>query len=406
MFISFSLFAVYSVIVLDSGGCWMLMIYCAFAVLVPALFIYLAYRFAPLRAIGTVVLCYLAGMVIGNIGLFPKSIAPLQSTLSNVTVALALPLLLFSIDVKKWFRVAGKGMLAMLLAIIAIVTVAFAAYLAIHRTDAAAWQLAGMAMGMYTGGTPNMAAIKSALGVPSSVYILFLTYDTIVSLVYILFMSTIARPLFGLYLKPYEPPVSDNAVGTAGDEDESIEAYSGMFGKATLRGLGLAFLVSAAIVGASIFLGGLVPGSASTAVTILSITTLGICASFVPAIRRLRKTFQAGMYIIYVFCFVVASMTSLDSLVHIDLHILTFVTVCIFGTVLLHSLLCRLFRIDVDTFIITSVSAVCSPPFVPAVAAALKNKSIIISGLTTGIAGYAIGNYLGITFAYLFKSIP
>jgi uncharacterized membrane protein len=52
------------------------------------------------------------------------------------------------------------------------------------------------------------------------------------------------------------------------------------------------------------------------------------------------------------------------------------------------------------------VSAVCSPPFVPAVAAALKNKSIIISGLTTGIVGYAIGNYLGISLAYLFRSIP
>jgi len=60
----------------------------------------------------------------------------------------------------------------------------------------------------------------------------------------------------------------------------------------------------------------------------------------------------------------------------------------------------------VDTFIITSVSAVCSPPFVPGVAAALKNKAIIISGLTTGIVGYAIGNYLGIFFAYLFRGIP
>jgi uncharacterized membrane protein len=297
-------------------------------------------------------------------------------------------------------------MLAMLLATIAIVTVAFSAYLVIHRSDTAAWQLAGMAMGMYTGGTPNMAAIKAALGVPSATYILFLTYDTVVSLIYILFMSTVARPLFRLYLKPYEAPVSDGPVAALADEDESIEAYSGMFHKATLRGLGWAVLLSAAIVGASVFLGGKVPGSASTAVTILSITTLGIAASFIPAIRKIRKTFQAGMYIIYVFCFVVASMTKFDNLVHIDVRILSFVTFCIFGTVLLHSLLCRLFKIDVDTFIITSVSAVCSPPFVPAVAAALKNKSIIISGLTTGIVGYAIGNYLGISLAYLFRSIP
>jgi uncharacterized membrane protein len=385
----------------------MVIVFCVVAVIFPALLVYLCYRFAPLQKIGTVVLCYIAGMVLGNIGLLPKSVAPLQSTLTNLSVALALPLLLFSIDVKKWFKVAGKGMLCMLLATIAIVAVAFAAYLITRKGDTEAWQLAGMAMGMYTGGTPNMAAIKSALGVLSPTYILFLTYDTVVSLVYILLMSSVARPFFRLYLKPFESPLSDGAVTAAvGDDDESIEAYSGMFKPANLRGLGLALLLSAAIVGVSVFLGGLLPGSASTAVTILSITTLGIGASFVPAVRKIRKTFQAGMYVIYVFCFVVASMTKLDSLIHIDFRILGFVTGCIFGSLFLHSFLCRLFKIDVDTFIITSVSAVCSPPFVPGVAAALKNKAIIISGLTTGIVGYAIGNYLGIFFAYLFKSIP
>jgi len=384
----------------------MVIVFCVVAVIFPALLVYLCYRFAPLRKIGTVLLCYAAGIILGNIGLLPKSVAPLQSTVTNLSVALALPLLLFSIDVKKWFKVAGKGMLCMLLATIAIVAVAFAAYLITRKGDTEAWQLAGMAMGMYTGGTPNMAAIKSALGVPSSTYILFLTYDTVVSLVYILLMSSVARPFFRLYLKPYESPLSDGAVTAEGDEDESIEAYSGMFKPANVRGLGLALLLSAAIVGVSVFLGGLLPGSASTAVTILSITTLGISASFVPAIRKIRKTFQAGMYVIYVFCFVVASMAKLDSLIHIDFRILGFVIACIFGSLLLHSLLCRLFKIDVDTFIITSVSAVCSPPFVPGVAAALKNKTIIISGLTTGIVGYAIGNYLGIFFAYLFRSIP
>lgn len=384
----------------------MVILFCVVAVTFPALLVYLCYRFAPLRTIGTVVLCYVAGMVLGNIGLLPKSIAPLQSTLTNLTVALALPLLLFSIDVKKWFRVAGKGMLCMLLATIAIVAVAFAAYLITRKGDTEAWQLAGMAMGMYTGGTPNMAAIKAALGVLSPTYVLFLTYDTVVSLIYILLMCSVARPFFRLYLKPYDSPVSDGTVAAEGDEDESVEAYSGMFKRANLPGLGLALLLSAAIVGVSVFLAGLLPGSASTAVTILSITTLGICASFVPAVRRIRKTFQAGMYVIYVFCFVVASMTKFDSLIHIDFRVLGFVTGCIFGSLFLHSFLCRLFKIDVDTFIITSVSAVCSPPFVPAVAAALKNKAVIISGLTTGIVGYAIGNYLGIFFAYLFKSIP
>jgi uncharacterized membrane protein len=54
---------------------------------------------------------------------------------------------------------------------------------------------------------------------------------------------------------------------------------------------------------------------------------------------------------------------------------------------------------------ITSVAAVCSPPFVPMLARALDNPSTILSGMTTGIIGYALGNYLGISLALLLKSL-
>jgi uncharacterized membrane protein len=60
-----------------------------------------------------------------------------------------------------------------------------------------------------------------------------------------------------------------------------------------------------------------------------------------------------------------------------------------------------IFRIDADTVIITSTAMIYSPPFVPVVAAALKNRDVIISGLTTGIIGYVIGNYLGIFTGFL-----
>jgi uncharacterized membrane protein len=41
---------------------------------------------------------------------------------------------------------------------------------------------------------------------------------------------------------------------------------------------------------------------------------------------------------------------------------------------------------------------------VPAVAGALKNKEIVVSGLTVGIIGYAVGNYLGVIIAQLLQS--
>jgi len=374
----------------------------------PALLVYLCYRFEAFRKIGTVLLCYVAGMIVGNVGVLPASFAPVQTAMADMSVALALPLLLFSLDVKKWFRVAGKGMLCMLLAVASIIVVTFALQLWFRSSDPDAWQLTGLAVGVYTGGTPNLAAIKSALGIKNDTYILFHTYDTVLSLFYIFMMSSVARPFFVRFmrLRPFEAPDESAEEKAKDDEDESIGAYAGLWKPAVLGGLGLAVLLSGAIVAFSAFVGGLLPATSGTAVTILSITTLGIAASFIKPVRRVRKTFQAGMYVIYVFCFVVASMTRLDSLIHLDVAILAYVTISIFGSLVLHALLCRLAKIDADTFIITSVSAICSPPFVPVVAGALKNKAILISGLTTGIVGYAIGNYLGISVAYLFKNLP
>ncbi|MCG8687686.1 MAG: DUF819 family protein, partial [Desulfobacterales bacterium] len=175
---------------------------------------------------------------------------------------------------------------------------------------------------------------------------------------------------------------------------------------AILKGFGIAMVLSALIVGISVGISQLFPKSQSTAVTILTITTLGIGASFIPQIRNIQKTFQLGMYLILIFCLTVSSMSSIERLLeNINIPLLTYVLVCVFGSLTLHAILCKLFKIDTDTFIITSASAICSPPFVPVVASALKNKAVILSGLTTGIIGYAVGNYLGITMAYIAKSL-
>jgi uncharacterized membrane protein len=40
------------------------------------------------------------------------------------------------------------------------------------------------------------------------------------------------------------------------------------------------------------------------------------------------------------------------------------------------------------------------------VVAGLRNPELLPVGITTGIIGYAVGNYLGIGLAYLFRSLP
>jgi uncharacterized membrane protein len=74
-----------------------------------------------------------------------------------------------------------------------------------------------------------------------------------------------------------------------------------------------------------------------------------------------------------------------------------------FGSLLLHLLLSRIFRVNADDYLITTTAFIYSPPFVPVVAAALKNKEVIITGITVGIIGYIIGNYLGVGLGFFLK---
>ena len=104
-----------------------------------------------------------------------------------------------------------------------------------------------------------------------------------------------------------------------------------------------------------------------------------------------------------VFCVIIASGADISMFSLESLPILMYVILVVPGALLLHGLLSKIFKVDVDNFLIISVALSMSPPFVPVVAASLRNRDIILPGLIIGIVGYALGNILGIAVAYLLR---
>ncbi len=367
----------------------------------PALVIYLCHRFAFFNKIGAVVITYILGLILGNSGLLPDNVYDLQNLLLTITIPLAIPLMLFSMNIRKWLAIADKTMLSMLFAFVAVTLTVVAGFFLLksYRPDDL-WQVSGLLVGVYTGGTPNMASIKIALGIDESLYIATHTYDLVIGVFYLMFMLTIGKRFFLMFLPDFRFQQHDLA-GRQGFE--GMEVWEGFFSRSSLISMGKAILLAALIfaIGGSLTL--ILPQNAQMAVVILTITTLGILASLVPRINRLQKTFELGMYFILVFSLVVASMANLTQLADISMVLLGYIIFVIFGSLLIQAVLSKIFNIDSDTMMITSTAFICSPPFVPVVASAIKNKEVIISGLTVGIIGYAIGNYLGITLAYLLK---
>ncbi len=370
-------------------------------ILVPAPIIWLSNRVKIVEKIGIVIICYAFGMVVGNIGILPESFSGIQTTIQDVSVCLALPLILFSIDIKKWKKTAKKGLVCMGLAVVSIVTTVVILHFIFRDNNPNVADYGALAIGVYTGGTVNVASIAAATKIPENTYIMFNTVDMVISSLYMIFLTSIGRKFFQ---KVFRLPAFQGDMNIESIDVEDDNSYKGMAKPAILGKLVLAFLLSAVIVGISYVTGTLVKGY-ETAVTILMITTLSLVCSFIKPVREIKKTTSLGMYIIYIFCFTVATMADFSEFANFDYTLLIYITVSIFGSMFLHALFCKFAKVDSDTMIVTSVSAICSPPFVPVVAAALNNNAVLISGLTTGIIGYAIGNYLGVFMHFVLNNL-
>ncbi len=371
----------------------------------PLLILHFCHKYRFVNKIGAVVIAYAVGFVLGNIGILPRiaGVEKIQDMLTTLTIPLAIPLLLFSMNIRQWFKVAGKTMLSMLLALIGAVTTVVSGYFIFKDYGInELHNISAMLVGLYTGGAPNAASIKVAVGAEATSYMLVATYDLVIGAVHLLFVMTIAQRFFLLFLPKYR--YIDPASAHLGDFD-GMDPYWGMLQKRLfiplIKAFGVAVLIFAIGGAASM----LVPQSAQMAVVILLITSLGIAASLIPSINKIEKSFELGMYFILIFCMVVASMADLSKIDFNSAMIGAYVIYVIFGSMTIQSLLSKVFKVDADTFIITSTAFICSPPFVPVVAGALRNREIIFSGITVGIIGYAIGNYLGVFISYFLNGM-
>jgi len=378
-------------------------------ILFPVVLLYLCHRYTWIDRIGAGLFSFAVGILIGNIGILPDEVKAVQKIIMSVTVPLAIPLMIFPTDLKRWIRLAGKSLLSFVFVVCSVMTASFTAYMIYRGSVEEVWKIAGMLVGGFTGATPNFFAVAMALKVKEHMLVLATTASWLVEVPWFLFILAYGQRFLGIFLPPFKLQGAadgeevDAALQEIESEKSSFINYQGIFTRAKflplMKALGLAVVIFA--IGGGLF--SIAPKEHNMAVLMLTITTLGIGCSFIPSIRNIEMSFQLGQYIILVFCVAVGSTADFSKLIEASPAIIGFASVVLFGSWILHIVLSALTRIDTDTQIITSVAGIFSPVFVPIVAAALKNREIIISGLAAGIIGYAVGNYLGIAFSYFLR---
>ena len=369
----------------------------------PLLILWLTWRFPVLNKVGTIIIAYIIGCLLGLTGLIPDTteVHKVQTDIATYAIPFAIPLLLFSSDLKSWMRLAPSFIKSTLFGILGCCIAIVIGFLICAGDDREAFaSIGGMLTGLYTGGNANLASIKMALGVDDTTYIITSAYSTLLSAVYLFFVIIFGKRVLRLLL----PDFPKEKVAPSGDvemKNPDNELFYGLFRRSNLRTLAQALLLTVIIIAVGAGIALLCPKRMFQTVFILTISTLAIIASTFKRVRTMERTFEAGTYLILVFSIAVASQVTTGTLGNIDPHIFLFITIATLGSLLMHVLLSALFRVDTDTTLATSISLICSPPFVPVVAGAVKNKTIIGPGIAVGLFGYAVGTYVGFLLAQL-----
>ena len=394
---------------------WLVAMFC----LIPAGVLYLCRKYSWLDKIGPVMILYAIGLFFANIPM-PEEIKILQGIIPTIMIPLAIPMMLFGCtfktsEVALQARIVTSGVISVCLAVVG-------GYLLFGQEIEQGTEIGGMLVGKCTGGTLNAAAIKEGLGISNETYVLLTTYDIVICFFYFVFLLGGGIRLFRwLYGEKGKRTLSAEDEAEIKREMAAVKAnpYKGLWSKAGFaqmgKVLGLTILVVAVGAGMAYLIGWIFgadlanfmnekKGGWFMAPFILMLTTIGIALSFWKPVKKLDKSYDLGMYLIYIFSLAIASMADLSNLkIMENLHMIAFLVFAIFVSLLIHAIICRLMRVDADSMVISSVAFINSPPFVPMISNAMKNRASLVTGISAGLLGYAVGNYLGILMAKLLK---
>lgn len=347
----------------------------------------LTLRLGTQDILSPVVLCYLTGIGLRNLTTWPLDNG-LSMTFSQISILLAIPLLLYSTDIKGWLRLAPKTILAFLLLILSVVSATTLAHFYFKKLLPDADALGGMLAAVYIGGTPNMNAVGLALEVPETTFVTLNAAEMVCGGSWLILLTTVIPKAFSFFLEPFD---FENGSGA-----KAFYPVNGFRWRGALKALGLTLLLSGVAAAVVWVIFGTLekPGW-----LILLLSAFAIGASMWAPVRQLEGAFQTGEYLLLIFCVGIGMMADIGEILTNGGTHIAYAGATLLGSVLFHLLLCRWAGIDRDTMIITNTAGLYGPPFIGQIAAVLKNRTIVVSGIITSLVGLALANFIGVALA-------
>ena len=376
-----------------------------------------------LGKLGASMMAIIFGAILSNLGVVPAA-SPVYDVVIGPVTSVSIALLLLSVDLRDLARAGARMLAAFAIAVAGTTLGAFtAAILYADRFPDDIWRIAGALTGTYSGGSVNFISVGREVGLSGALFAGLNAADAVVTGLWL--GATLLLPLWiGRFYAPVAAPVDAAPVAAASADagaaspaatdvrtddpahkapavaaaaQDERERHHPYIAREPMSAVGIAGLLAAGLilVAASEWLAGVFPRIPG----IVWLTTLALIAGHTPPCRDMKGALQLGSVGLHFFFVLIGIFSRLSEIAEVgfDILYLTLLVVGVHAVVVLGA--GRIFRLDIGTVAVASQAAVGGPSSALAVAVAREWRHLVLPGVIMGLAGYAVGTYLGLGVA-------
>jgi len=376
------------------------------------------------QILGGIVVCYFIGIAIGNtqaLVIGEKAdldwLNGISTQIFTFCVLVSIPMFLITTSIKDLIRNIAPVALSFFLIAASVASVSIGVSYWYRGAIAEGHLATGMLSAVYIGGSPNLVAVGTTLKASPSLMATIQLTDVVCSSIYLIFMTSIAKRVLSYVLRPYPTPANTAVVGAEIQPEVELNRAENQILDNNLaentpehtfmdyvKGIALSVLIGFVLVGIGLGLAILIPDAQGEPNQIVLMTWLSVSALGLSTIRFFRKilgTELAANYIMLIFALSAGSVIDLALLIEKGKDYLGFNACIMLGAYGLHLILAKLFRVNVDTFLVGSVASFFGPGFIPQICIAIKNKKLLPAGVAAGVLGLIIATYIGLGISIL-----
>ena len=343
------------------------------------------------KFIPAVVFIYALSMLFASLGMFEsnKEIDAIYKLTKINLLPAMLFLMLLEVDLKHFVKLGKSLIISYILAVLSI-AFGFISVSYMFGFDEKIAGAFGALAGSWMGGTANMIAVGSALGVSDDVFAYALVVDSVnytIWVMFLLFLVPFAK-VFNNFTKSKENTGNFSEVGCA----------CNMGAPKYWLIIGLALFVSIASQGMAMnitFLN-------QTTTIVLVASLFGILGSFTP-LRDMNGSSQVATTMLYVIIALIGSKAVIENFSDVGIYVLAGFIILIIHAILM-VIGAKIFKLDLFSIAVASLANIGGVASAP-ILAATYNKKLVSVGVLMAIMGYIIGTFGGLLVGNIIVSM-